>query len=635
MKLFTLVFAVLLSQAALTQNYHPENINPRAVRIYNQAIEKLGNDEVNEAIPLLEKAIQTDKNYIDAFLSLAGVYGQLKNYNKAVQLYEEAQAKDSAYFRVYKLPYSINLAGLGRFTEALAAINDFLSIDGLSERSIKSANYRKHCYAFAVAYAAKHPNNGYVFTPVNLGDSVNTEKSEYYPSLTIDDSLLVFTRRGEGITENFIQSKLLKDGFSKATLVDGDINNYPSKGAITVSADGDWMIFAGNFENGYGSFDLYISYWTPQGWSEPQNLGENINSPSWDSSPSLSPDNRVLYFSSSRPGGYGGQDLYMSIRQPNGKWGKAVNMGPVINTIGDEGAPYIHADNQTLYFTSSGLPGYGGTDLYLSKKDSLGNWGIPENLGYPVNTIENEGSLAVSANGLTAYFASDRSDSRGGLDLYKFDLREDIRPHKTLYVKGRVYDSKTNKGLPCAIELVDNSNRQPLMRISADELGKYFVPLPSGKDYTFTVNRRGYLLYSDVYSLSSKQADSTYQKDIALQPLEVNAGFTFKNVQFATNSSALEPVSEIELNKLVQILTENPTLTIQINGHTDNTGIEANNITLSNERAKSVANYLVSKGIAKTRLAYKGFGASKPVADNNTPEGRALNRRTECIITGL
>ena len=635
MKKYFIIIFCLLFVAAKSQTYQPDHINAKAIASYEKAILQLNDGMMQEAIPLLLKSVAIDSTYYDAYLSLAGVFGELKNYSKSVEWYEKIKNKDSNYFKPYNLPYSINLAGMGKFVQALDAVNLFLSIPSLSERSMKSASYRKRCFEFAVEYKNKHSISDYAFTPNNLGDSVNSERSEYYPTLTIDDSLLVFTRRGEGFREDFMESHFNKGNFSKAKMIEGDINNEPSKGAITVSSDGDWMIFAGNFHRGYGDFDLYISYATPQGWSAPENLGPNINSGYWDSSPSLSPDNRVLYFSSNRPGGVGGKDLYMSVRLPNGKWSAAKNMGPFINSIGDDTAPYIHADNQTLYFTSDGFPGYGGTDLFICRKDNNGDWSKPENLGYPINTIENEGSIAVASNGVKAYYASDRADTRGGLDLYSFDLREDIRPYKTLFVKGKVFDAATNKGLPCAVELIDNKTNKALMHIQTDELGKYFIPLPSGKDYTFTVNRKGYLFYSEVYELSKKISDSTYQKDIALQPVAINKIIAFKNIQFQTNSYQLLTVSLIELDKLLQVLNENPTLKIQINGHTDNAGKESDNLSLSTHRAKSVADYFISKGIDAKRVTYRGFGASKPLADNLSEEGKAKNRRTEFEITGL
>ena len=635
MKKYLFILFCCAFVTAQSQTYQPDHVNAKAIAMYEKAMQQLSDGMIKDAVPFLLRSVALDSNYLDAYLSLAGVYGELKKYSKSVEWYEKVKSKDSNYFKIYNLPYSINLAGLGRFEEALNAVNIFLSIPNISERSLKSASYRKRCFEFAVDYKSKHPVSDYAFAPVNMGDSINSEKSEYYPSVTFDDSLLVFTKRGEGFREDFMQSTLRNGVFSKATLINGDINNEPSKGAITVSSDGDWLIFAGNFHRGYGDFDLYISYATPQGWSEPENLGPNINSGYWDSSPCLSPDNRVLYFSSNRPGGIGGKDLYMSNRLANGKWGPAINMGPFINTIGDETAPYMHADNQSFYFTSDGLPGYGGTDLFICRRDANGDFSKPENLVYPINTIENEGSICISSNGLTAYYASDRADTRGGLDLYTFSLREDIRPHKTLFVKGKVFDAKTNKGLPCAVELIDNSNNKALMRIQTDELGKYYIPLPSGKDYTFTVNRKGYLFYSELYELSKKQSDSTYQKDIRLQPVELNTITAFKNIQFQTNSYQLLPVSLIELDKLLQVLNDNPAVKIQINGHTDNTGKESDNLTLSTRRAKSVVDYLVGKGIDIKRLSFKGYGSSKPLADNVSEEGRSKNRRTEFEITGL
>lgn len=627
---------ISLSLASVAQTYNPDKVNKKAIDLYERALLKVQDDKLKEAIPMLNKAIETDPRYVDAILSLGSVYGELKDYKAAVEQFEKGRAIDTNYFRFFNLPYSINLAGLGHFKDALSAINQFLQIAELSDRSRKSGEYRKRTYEFGVQYGNKNPAGDYVFAPMNLGDSVNSEKSEYYPSITINDSMFVFTRRGEGYREDFFESIILGNRqYSKATLIKGDINLEPSKGAINISQDGEWLIFAGyNFRGGYGDFDLYISYYTPTGWSEPENLGRNINTESWESSPSLSPDKRALYFSSNRPGGYGGKDLYVSYRMPNGKWGPAKNMGPTINTVGDELAPFIHADNATLYFTSDGLPGYGNSDIFLCRKGFNNEWGAPENLGYPINTIESEGSLFVAADGKTAFYASDRSDSRGDLDIYTFELRQNVRPAKTLYVQGKVYDIKTRKGLPSAVELIDNQNQKSVMNVQTDETGEYFITLPVGKDYTFTVNRKGYLFFSELYPLSKNLPDSTYKKDIPLQPLELNASLVLKNILFETNSAQLQPISLIEINRLLHLLTENPTLKVQINGYTDNVGKPADNLKLSANRAKAVVDYLVSKGIDITRLAYKGFGETKSIADNKTEAGRAQNRRTEFVIIG-
>jgi outer membrane protein OmpA-like peptidoglycan-associated protein/tetratricopeptide (TPR) repeat protein len=631
-----LLFGLLLTLAGSAQ-YDADKVNKKAVQAYDNAMLQLRDGLVKDAVPLLGKAVEYDSNYVDAYLSLAGVYGELKNYRKSIDYYEIARRKDSVYFKYYYLPYSINLAGLGRFAEALQATNKFLEIDKLSDRSLRSATYRKQSYQFAIDYAVQHPDTSYVFAPVNLGDSINSARSEYYPSITIDDSLLVFTRKGDGIREDFMGSARLRPQtpYTKANPINGDINIQPAKGALHISQDGDWLLFAANVSGeGFGNFDLYISYSTPTGWSEPQNLGPNINTDYWESAPSLSPDKNALYFSSDRAGGYGGKDLYVSYRQPNGKWAAAINMGAAINTKGDEQAPFIHADNASLYFTSDGLTGYGGSDIFVVRKQG-NQWGTPENLGFPINTIENEGTLYVASNGINAYYASDRADSYGGLDLYKFDLRPDVRPVKTLYVKGHVFDAATGKGIPSTVELTDDNNQQLVTKLQTNETGNYFMTLPVGRNYTFTVNRKGYLFYSDLFALAGKPADTTYQKDIPLQPISLNATVAMKNIQFPSNSFELQPVSRIELDKLVQLLGENFTMHIQISGYTDNTGDPAKNIALSANRAKAVAAYLVSKGIDGKRLTWKGYGAAKPIAGNDTEEGKAKNRRTEFTITGI
>jgi outer membrane protein OmpA-like peptidoglycan-associated protein/tetratricopeptide (TPR) repeat protein len=627
---------VLISTFAFAQTPRQSN-NPKALKKYNEALVALEDNRSAEGIALLGNALQIDSNFIDAYLSLAGALGNTKQYKKAVTVYERARLKDSIYFTPYLLPYAINLAGLGQFEEALAAIKKFLTLDGLSGRSLKAAQYRKKTFEFAVSAVQKNKNASYVFAPKNLGDSVNSRFSEYYPSVTVTDDALVFTRRTGNSREDFMLSGIPhKDSFNKAAPLDGDINLEPRKGAITVSQDGDWLFFAADISGaGLGGFDIYKSVYTPTGWSIEENLGESINTDFWESSPAISPDKRALYFSSTRPGGYGGADLYVSYLKPNGRWTEAVNMGPTINTAGDEMAPFIHADNQTLYFTSDGLPGYGGSDLFVLKKLSNGKWGTPENMGYPINTIENEGSLAVAADGYTAYYASDREDSRGGLDIYSFTLPVDARPYKTIYVKGVVTDLISKKGLPANLELTDNATGTIINKVQTDELGYYFITLPEGKDYTFTVNRKGYLFYSSAYALSGAAPDSTYIKNIALEPIKLASNFVFTQVLFESNSYTLLPASLPELNKLVQILEENPGMHIQISGHTDNVGKAADNLTLSTSRAKAIVQYLSSEGIATERLTYKGFGSTEPIATNETAAGRALNRRTSFTITKL
>jgi len=635
-KILKIISCLILfaTSAAYAQpgSYDPDKVSKKAMDLYEKALDVAQDENYRQALTLLQQAVKKDPRYLEAYLSIAGIYAQMKYHDSAVINYQIAKNIDTAFFQEYNLPYSIDLAGIGQFQKAYDAVNSFLAVEDLNEKSVKAAEYRKKCYAFAIEYSQKLKQIDYKFEPKNMGDSINSEVSEYYPTITLDGKTLIFTRRLRGLNEDFFESVKTDDHWGKATVLTGNINTNMNEGAQNVSQDGQWLIFTGcNFPDGYGSCDLYISYLTTDGWSTPENLGKHINTEFKETAPSLSPDKRDLYFASSRPDGYGGSDIYVSHRLPSGRWSDAENLGPIINTSGDENTPFIHADNQTLYFSSSGHQGYGGNDIFLSRKDSKGNWQKPENLGYPINTIEDEASLVIAADGVTAYYASDRSDSKGLLDLYTFELRKDIRPLKTLWVKGRVFDAKTSKGLPSAVELTDLSTQRTISQLQTDETGNYLITLPVGKDYAFSVNRKGYLFYSDNFSLT-ESSDSAYYIDIALKPIEANATIVLKNIFFDLNRYELKPSSQVELDKIVQLLKENPTLKIQINGYTDNIGKPKDNLVLSENRAKEVVKYLTEKGIAVPRLTYKGYGETQPVADNSTEAGRAKNRRTELKV---
>lgn len=626
---------LLLGLATAAQSYNPDKVSKKATNWYDMAMsEATSNRDYKKALQYLNEAIKVDPGYMDAYLSKAGVYAEMKNYAASVNEYQLALAIDSNYFKSFELPYSISLAGSGQFARALASIDRFLGIAKLNDRSKLSAEFRKKTYSFALDIAQKNNLSQYVFAPKNLGDSVNSFESEYFPSLTIDGKTLIFTRRINGNNEDFLESHESSDGsWSKAQPLSGNINTRDNEGAQNISQDGQMLVFTGcNRPEGLGSCDIYYALHTKQGWSTPKNMGDPINSEYWESQPCLSPDKRDLYFAARDPSGFGGSDIWVSHRQVNGAWGNPQNLGRGINTTGDESCPFIHADNQTLFFTSNGLPGYGGTDLFVVRKDSTGNWGTPENLGYPINTIDDEGTLMIAADGKTAYYASDRSDTRGGLDIYTFELREGVRPFRTLWVKGKVFDKQTGNGLPSAVELTDLHNQQTIAKVQTDEEGNYLVTLAIGTDYAFNVNRKGYLFFSGNFDLSTKIPDSTYEINIPLQPIAANASIVLKNIFFDSKRFNLKEASMVELNNVVSLLKENPTVKVQIGGYTDNVGQPKDNLLLSNQRAISVVNYLISKGIAPARLVAKGFGEANPMAENISEEGRAQNRRTEMTI---
>jgi len=618
---------------AKAQWFDPEKVNPKAADMFMSAIEDADNAQYRQALIKMNDAISIEPKFVNAYLSMAGIYANMKRYDSSVYFFEKGIGLDSVYSAYYFLPYSISLAGTGAFDKALKAVTTFLAQEKLNQQSIKAGNYRKSTYEFAVDYAKKHPIGNYIFTPRNLGDNVNSSWPEYYPSVTIDGKKLVFTRRVEN-DEDFYESSFVNGKWEKAKPLAGKVNTNLNEGAQNISQDGEWIIFTGcNYPEGQGSCDLYISRRTNNGWSEAENLGPVVNTDFWESAPSLSPDKRDLYFSSSQAGGYGGKDIWVCHRNEKGKWSQPINLGPAVNTSGDESCAFMYADNQTLFFNSTGHAGYGSTDLFFTKKMGDSAWAEPVNLGYPINTIDDEGSLIVAADGKTAYYAGEGKDNLGALDIYSFELREDIRPPKTLWVKGRVFDAKTKLGLPSSVELTDINSRQLISSVQTDEDGNYLSTLPLGKEYAFNVNRKGYLFYSENYDLHNNNMDTVFTADIPLQPIEPGARIVLKNIFFDSKKTELKPESMAELNSVIQLMNDNPNLKILISGYTDNVGKPQDNITLSNNRALSVIQYLLSsRKIAKDRLQYKGFGETKPIADNTTEEGRAKNRRTEMSV---
>ncbi len=628
-----IAFLLIIAAAANAQWYNPEKVNKKASMVYELAYQNAQDGKYGEAIANINKAILIEPKYVEAYLSRAGIYADQQKYDSSVLDFEKALQLDAEFAKTYLLPYSISLAGIGQFQKALAAVTEFLTNNTLNIQSQQAGKYRKNTYEFAIGYEKKHPSNNYLFARKNLGDSVNSDALEYYPSLTIDSKKLIFTRRVNN-DEDFYESDFVEGKWSKAKPLEGRVNTNLNEGAQAISQDGEWIIFTGcNYPEGQGSCDLYISFKKKNGWSEAENIGPIVNTDFWESSPSLSPDKRDLYFSSNQGGTYGGKDIFVTHRNNNGKWSRPQNLGPVINTTGDESCSFMYADNQTLFFNSNGHPGYGKTDLFFSKKLNDSTWSEPENLGYPINTIDDEGSLIVAADGKTAYYASEGIDSKGGLDLYSFQLREDIRPPKTLWVKGKVFDAKTKNGLPSSVELTDINSRRLISKVQTDEEGNYLTTLPVGKEYALNVSRKGYLFFSENYNLDIN-SDSIYTANIPLQPIEAGASVILKNIFFDSKKTDLKPGSMVELDDVVRLMNDNPKLKILISGYTDNVGKTPDNLTLSNGRALAVVKYLLaSQQIAKDRLQYKGFGAAKPIADNSNENGKAQNRRTELSVT--
>jgi len=360
-----------------------------------------------------------------------------------------------------------------------------------------------------------------------------------------------------------------------------------------------------------------------------------VNSRYSEKHPSISADGRTLYFSSNRPGGSGSYDIWMS--DWNGeRWSDPVNLGDSVNTSGVEQSPFIHPDQQSLYFSSTGWPGMGQGDLFLSRLNRITGWSKPENLGYPINTYDDEIGLTLNASGNRAYFASNRGEGMD-TDIYSFEMPQELRPVPVSYMKGRIFDSRTMKGIKAVLQLIDLESEEAVMELESHAgEGDYLISLPTDRDYALNVSADGYLFYSDHFNFSGMHSQARpLRRDVPLDALRVGSVVVLHNVFFARDSYTLEAESRAELNRVYDFLKLNPGIGVEISGYTDITGSPEHNQELSEHRARSVVEYLVNKGIARERLKAAGYGERNPVADNENKTGRAQNRRTELKIAAI
>jgi outer membrane protein OmpA-like peptidoglycan-associated protein/tetratricopeptide (TPR) repeat protein len=610
----------------MTSSLHAQNASA-ARKLMEKAGVAFEAQNYEQCIQLLESSIEKDTNLLDAYITLFQVYSKIKQPKKAIDVFEKALQKDSVGAAPYILKYATALATISDYKKALSALKAFSNkTPAHQQQNINDL--------IAICEFVTQQEVDILAKVTNVGDSVNTANAEYFPTVTVQDSLLLFMRRNKDKREDFLFSNMNSNGFSLAKPLSDTLNFADKKGAPSLSSDLKTLYYAAEYmEMGYGRYDIYKVSKTDSGWSAPLNLGRNINSDFWESAPSISPDGQALYFSSNKPGGFGGIDIYVSYKTKNGYWSQAYNLGPNINTKGDDQTPFIHADNRTLYFASNGWPGYGGTDLFVAFKKLDGKWSKPTNLGYPINTFDNEGSIAIASNGWEGYIASDRIDSRGELDIYKVVLPQKARANKTYYFNGFITDAFSHLPIPGLVRLSDPKDSTKFMVINVDSTGVFVLSIPEFDSLGIQVNSPQHDYASSLLSKEKLIQLAGTSQNFNLSPIQNKFTKDFKNVFFDVNNAQLNAASFVELDALVNYLENTNNASIFIEGHTDNTGSEIANINLSEKRAFAIAQYLIKKGIATQRISAKGFGASKPIADNGTAAGRAQNRRTSFTIT--
>lgn len=637
----------------------------KAIKEYEKAIAAYRNIDPRTGRPnfklvdsYIDNALKRDARFVDAIMLKSRIYqdqGQLDEaadwLKKGIETHPQL-AQSEIYF-LAELEWQI-----GRYEDCKKHATEFLKLP--RTRTNPDLQRNAEWMIMSCEFAINSKKNPVAYSPINLGPGVNTENGEYFPAITGDDQMLLFTRllpepkAYGGLQEDFFYSIKQPDGtWGTAKSISNRINTLYNEGAPTLSADGRTMIFAAcALEDGYGagrtgegSCDLFITKKEGNEWVVARNLGLPINSFHWETQPSISADGKTLYFirgltrvNGQRVARYRG-DIYMSTLGDDGRWAEPTRLPDYINTPGSEASVHIHPDGQTLYFASDGHIGMGGQDLYMCRKQPDGSWGKPINLGYPINTENDENSLLVSSAGDIAFFASNRPGGYGDLDLYSFELPKHLRPVTTLYMKGIVYNIIDKSPLGAQFELIDLATGTVAFKSQSSAVnGEFLVSLPTGKDYALNVTKDGFLYWSKNFTLIGGTADKPFLMDVPLTPIgdvaKTNA-VVLENIFFDVDKFDLKPESKIELNKLVDFLKKNPTIHIELRGHTDSDGDDKQNLVLSDNRAKAVMNYLVTGGIDKKRLAAKGFGETVPIAPNDTPQNKAKNRRTEYIITAF
>ena len=643
--------------------------NKKAIKLFEQGQKAPGEtiDPITHqpnyraGIDFLNKALEKDPLFWEAHM-FAGEYCEIiGDYTNAITHYESALSinpnhspSGSTFFYLANLQQAV-----GEYEKSIKNIDIFVRNRNANQELVKQAyGIRDNC-----EFALKSIKNPRTFNPINVGAGINTADPEYFPTITVDGKTILFTRRINDDRvlgpmkeqEDFYVSELSNRIWGKAIPMPMNVNTINNEGAPTIGADGRSLVFVacpdGSGENygegrtGKGSCDLFFTKKLGAKWMNPINLPGNVNSSNWETQPSLSADGKTLYFIRGLRGrnDTNNSDIYMSKLLSNGTWSTPERLSDVINTPFHEESVLIHPDGKTLYFASRGHTGMGGSDLFISRMDAKGNWGTPENLGYPINTMYDENSLMVTADGEIAFFASDRKGGFGDLDIYYFEMPEEFRPTKTLYFEGIVYDVSNRNPVPGKFQLIDIKTGTEVIVSEADKLtGEFMVSLPLNREYALNVSYPGYTFFSQNFNMTNPEGLEAIHMDVPMVPITNGTPTLLANVFFDLGKSTIRPQSFVELNKLYDFLVNNPTLSIEIGGHTDTRGDDKENLKLSNDRAKAVYDYVIAKGIVANRISFKGYGETKPVisdleisklpSEEEKEMSHQSNRRTEYKI---
>lgn len=669
MRYLVIILQFIVFASCSVAQYQYSTKSKKAIEFFEEGMKvsstrRLDNGAMNYqgGIDLMLKAIEKDPSFWEAHLFCAELYLDYGKYPESIKEFEAAIAINPNHSVNGSTFFSLaNAQQLNGDYDAAIKNYDYYVINRNANPDLVNQAYKMRDNCVFARDAIKNP---LPFTPINMGAGINTADPEYYPTITVDGKTILFTRRIDDARvplykeqEDFYVSQLSSGNiWSMAVPMPANVNTMLNEGAPTISADGRSLIFVacsdqsgddnyGEGRSGKGSCDLFVTKKLGSQWTNPVNLPGNVNSFSWESQPSLSSDGKTLYFVRrvSKRGEPNDYDIFVSKLGDDGNWGAPQRLPDIINTPFPEESVLIHPDGKTLYFASKGHKGMGGSDLFMSHLEANGTWTKPKNLGFPINTKADENSLMVSPDGEVGFFASNREKGFGDLDLYWFNMPEEMRPTKTLYFEGKVFDILTKKPLQGKFQLIDLKTGNVVIVSEADKVtGEFMVSLPVNCDYALNVSFPGYNFFSQNFNMMSPEGLEAVHMDVPMIPITNSAPTILKNVFFDIARATLRPESYVELNKLRDFLKTNPTLKIELGGHTDTRGDAAENQVLSENRAKAVYEYLIKEGIEATRLSFKGYGETvniytdaqiaKMATEKEKEAAHQENRRTEYKI---
>jgi len=680
-KVFVLVFFFLLY---LGHDSYAQT-NRAFINQYLEADYLIHTENNLGALNILLEVYKTNMDNANINFLIGACYMNLNQYEKAEpflwralpyaspeynQLYSDTSSSMFVYFYlgiISQIKY--------RFNEAIYYFNFFkyyLKSDYAFYPRYISFVYELNRWIQTCENARRHIANQRKIIIENIGPFVNTEWPEYAPVISSDLKLLYFTTRRpdnvggqKDVDDKFFEDisvstyNDVEDRWENVKNLGAPINSKNHEATVSLSHDGKKLFI---YKDDKGDGNVYESTVDNNVWSKPEKL--SVNSKSWEPHVCITPDGKTLYFVSNRPGGLGGTDIYKAVILPDGEWGNIENLGPVVNTMYDEESPFILSDGKTMYFSSKGHDSMGGYDVFTTTIDSTGAFTKPENMGFPINTTEDDVFFFPTTNPNVIYYSSAKKDGYGDMDIYRITIKEEVQ--RIAILKGNVFDELFFKPIASNIEIKEVDGDFVRNLPTYQKTGEYYIDLPIGKKYEITVIAEGFdtirdfiaVQDSDInqviikmflmkkprtaleqleYVAEEVQIDSVpkivYFEDI--KTLKVGDKIVLKNILYDFDKSTLRPESIDEINKLITFMQERPTLRIEISSHTDNKGSARYNKKLSEDRAKSVVNYLLEKGIAADRLEAKGYGFDEPIATNDTDEGRQMNRRTEFMVLGL